>query len=80
MAEMVCELLEERDSYKSMGPEVIHPTVLRELAVVRPFSTVFEKLWRSGDTPEDLKKANVTPIYKKVLEEDPGNYRLSQSE
>ncbi|KAK4807417.1 hypothetical protein QYF61_001180 [Mycteria americana] len=36
---------------------------------------VFEKSWRSGDVPEGWKKANVTPIYKKGLKEDPGNYR-----
>ncbi|KAK4816990.1 hypothetical protein QYF61_025910 [Mycteria americana] len=75
--ELVCGLLQEPDPYKSMGSDIIHLRVLRELAdvIVRPFSIIFEKLWRLGDIPEDWKKANVTPIYKKGLKEDPGNYR-----
>ncbi|GAB0207760.1 mitochondrial enolase superfamily member 1 [Grus japonensis] len=60
-----------------MGPDNIHPRALRELSdvIVRPLSIIFETSWRSGDVPEDWKKANVTPIYKKGLKEDPGNYR-----
>ncbi|KAK4816812.1 hypothetical protein QYF61_023499 [Mycteria americana] len=75
--ELVCELLQELDPYKSMGPEVIHPRALRELAdaVVRLLSIIFEKSWRLGDVPEDWKKANVTLIYKESLKEDPRNYR-----
>jgi len=74
---LVCELLQELDPYKSMGPDNIHPRVLRELAdiIARPLSIIFEKLWRSGDIPEDSKKASVTLICKKGLEEDPGIYR-----
>ncbi|PKU47313.1 rna-directed dna polymerase from mobile element jockey- hypothetical protein [Limosa lapponica baueri] len=60
-----------------MVPDNIHLRVLRDLAdmVVRLLSIIFEKPWRSGDVPEDWKKANVTPIYKKGLKGDPGNYR-----
>ena len=60
-----------------MGPDIIHPRVFRELAdiIARLLSIIFEKSWRSGDVPEDWKKANVTPSYKKGLKEDPGNYR-----
>ncbi|GAB0179636.1 mitochondrial enolase superfamily member 1 [Grus japonensis] len=75
--ELVCELLQELDLYKLMGPDNIHPRVLRELAdvIARPLSIIFEMSWRSRDIPEDWKKANVTPIYKKGLKEDPGNCR-----
>ncbi|KAM6036240.1 uncharacterized protein LJ206_001286 [Theristicus caerulescens] len=71
--ELVCELLQELDPYKSMGPDAIHPKVLRELAdvIAGPLSTIFKKSWRSGDVPEDWRKANVTPIYKKGSREDP---------
>ncbi|KAK4821781.1 hypothetical protein QYF61_002197 [Mycteria americana] len=75
--ELVCELLQQLDPYKWMGPDNIHPRVLRELAdvIVRLLSIIFDKSWTSGDIPEDWKKANVTPIYKKGLKKHPGNYR-----
>ncbi|KAK4815592.1 hypothetical protein QYF61_004807 [Mycteria americana] len=75
--ELVCELLQELDPYKLMGPDNIHLRLLRELSdiIARLVSIIFEELWRSGDVPEDWKKANVTLIYQKGLKEDPGNYR-----
>jgi len=75
--ELVPEILQELDPYKSMDPDNIHPRVLRRLAdmVVTPLSIIFEKLWRSEDVPEDWKKANVNSICKKGLKENPGNYR-----
>ncbi|GAB0188526.1 mitochondrial enolase superfamily member 1 [Grus japonensis] len=79
--ELVCELLQELDPYKLIGPDHIHPRVLRELAdiIVRLLSIIFEKLWRSGDIPEDWKKTNVTPMYKKGLKEITGPSVLLQS-
>ncbi|PKU40160.1 rna-directed dna polymerase from mobile element jockey- hypothetical protein [Limosa lapponica baueri] len=61
--ELLCELLQELDPYKSMGPDTIDLR-LRELAdvILRPLSITFEMSWRSGGVPEDWKKANVTVI------------------
>jgi len=55
----------------------MHPRVLRELAVIiaEPLSIILERSWRTGEVPEDWRKANVTPIFKKGKKEDPWNYR-----
>ncbi|GAB0179117.1 mitochondrial enolase superfamily member 1 [Grus japonensis] len=31
--------------------------------------------WSTGEVPEDWRKANVTPVFKKGRKKDPGNYR-----
>ncbi|KAK4810540.1 hypothetical protein QYF61_004503 [Mycteria americana] len=63
--EMVSDLLHHLDTHKSMGPDEIHPRVLKELTDVltKPLSIIYQQL------------ANVTPIFKKGWKEDPGNYR-----
>ena len=63
---------------KTMGPDDIHPRVLKKMAdvVAKPLSIIFEKSWLSGKVPGDWKKGNIPPIFKKGRKENPGNYRL----
>ena len=53
--------------HKFMGPNRMHPQVLREVGdvIARPLSTIFDQSWQLGELPKDWRKANVTPIFKK---------------
>jgi len=75
--EAVNDLLCHLDTYKSMGPDGIHPRVLRQLMeeLAKPLSTIYQQSWLPGVVPDDWRIASVTPICKKGQKEDPGNYR-----
>ncbi|CAL4234819.1 unnamed protein product [Meganyctiphanes norvegica] len=75
--EMVKNKLEKLNRFKGSGPDNIHPHVLRETAssVCSPLSMIFKESLRAGETPEDWRKANITPIFKKGNRNDPANYR-----
>ncbi|KAK4810070.1 LOW QUALITY PROTEIN: hypothetical protein QYF61_007892 [Mycteria americana] len=75
--EMVSDLLHHLDTHKSMGPDEIHPRVLKELAngLTKPLSIIYQHSWLTGEVPADWRLANVMPIFKKGWKEDPGNYR-----
>uniref|UniRef100_A0A8C5LPG2 Reverse transcriptase domain-containing protein n=1 Tax=Leptobrachium leishanense TaxID=445787 RepID=A0A8C5LPG2_9ANUR len=62
---------------KAPGPDGIHPRVLRELCVeiCKPLFLIFQDSFLSGIVPEDWRKADVVPIFKKGLKFVPGNYR-----
>ncbi|KFQ31503.1 hypothetical protein N332_06279, partial [Mesitornis unicolor] len=75
--EVVSDLLHHLDVHRSMGPDGIHPRVLKELAEVlaKPLSIIYQQSWLTGEVPVDWRLANGTPIYKKGRKEDLGNYR-----
>lgn len=52
----------------------IHTQVSKELSDVtaRWFSTIFERSQQSAETPDDWKKADITPVLEK---DDSENYR-----
>lgn len=60
-----------------MGPDVIHPRILKELAetLATPLYIMFTKSLEEGKLPSDWKVGHITPIFKKGSKKEPGNYR-----
>ena len=59
------------------GPDGIGPRLIKELqeGLAPVLAHIFRRSLAEGRVPEDWKKANVTPIFKKGSKGDPGNYR-----
>ena len=75
--EIVYHKLINLKSSKSAGPDGIHPKVLKETAaqLCVPLTILFNRSLDEELLPEDWKRANVIPIFKKGEISDPGNYR-----
>ena len=73
----VSKLLMNLDPHKAMGPDGLHPRVLKQLApAIAPIlKQIFQKSIDTGEVPNDWKEANVSPIFKKGQRYNPANYR-----
>ena len=71
--------LEGLNCFKSIGPDNIHPKLLRSLAGDNSFIYALAKLFcvviDTGKLPNIWKTANLTALFKKGSKTDPLNYR-----
>jgi len=53
--EMVSNLLHHLDAHKSMGPDGIHPRVLKDLAevLIKTLSIIYQQSWLTAEVPVD---------------------------
>ena len=69
--------LKSLKTYSAMGPDKIHPVLLKQCAhtLARPFYLLFKSSLVSGSVPTSWKHSSVIPIFKKGPKTDPLNYR-----
>ncbi|XP_062814380.1 F-box/LRR-repeat protein 2 isoform X2 [Anolis carolinensis] len=62
--QVVQEHLAILNEFKAPGPDQLHPKVLKELADVisEPLAIIFESSWRTGEVPEDWRRANLQDL------------------
>ena len=75
-AETVREILLALDN-KSNGIEPISNSILKKLSscICQPIAHLVNLCFTSGEFPQQLKTATVTPVYKAGNRDEPGNYR-----
>ncbi|KAF2343848.1 hypothetical protein FHG87_025395 [Trinorchestia longiramus] len=71
------EQLSILNPYKSTGPDGLGPWILKETAEVisEPLTNIFNRSLETGIVPDDWKRTNVIPIFKKVNKQISNNYR-----
>ena len=76
-AEMVQNEIKNLNINNSCGPDDIHPRMLIELSsnISKSIAFLFNKTIEYGKIPNDRKKANVSPIFKKGARNRAENYR-----
>ena len=73
----VASKLKKLKTFKSPGPDGLHPRVLNELAnsISTPLSVIFNTSLTTSVLPTDWKTANVSAIHKKSNKSQAHNYR-----
>ena len=76
-AELVKEKINKTRHNAAPGPDGISPRILQSVVDVisSPIAIIFNKSLAEGVVPEDWRRANVTPIFKKGSKSSAGNYR-----
>ena len=64
--EGVIKLLKGLNPSKALGPDELHPRVLKELAELGPvFAHLFQQSIDTGEIPKEWSLANICPLFKK---------------
>ena len=72
----VKEVLSALDVNSSLGPDGIHPCILKNCSsLVRPIYMIFVESMRIGKLPSHWKFSQIIPIHKKGSRSNPANYR-----
>ena len=76
-SEVVFDKIIKLKDGKAPGDDGIIPEFLKKLASVisKPLAIIFRKSVAEGVVPQEWKRANITPLFKKGSRSDPGNYR-----
>lgn len=74
---LVFDELSKIEVKKGMGPDGIHPSILKNCSSVLygPLTTIFNESLASGQFPDIWKRSSVTPIFKKGSRSNIENYR-----
>ena len=75
--EGVIKLLKGLKPSKALGPDELHPRVLKELAneLGRVFAHMFQQSFDTGEIPKEWLLANICPFFKKGDRSLACNYR-----
>ena len=73
----VIKLLKGLNPSKALGPDELHPRVLKELAIALGpvFANLFQQSINTGEIPKEWSLANICPFFKKSDRSLACNYR-----
>ena len=69
--EVVYDRLSKLDSGKSVGPDGLHPHLLKECgsSIAKPLASIFQESLSQGQIPSDWKLANVLSYFQEGIKE-----------